>query len=124
MIEAICAKPMRWLASIHALLKHVGEGTAPNAYKLIALSLCGPVFKAHDLLFKLSYASGTRRLRLLSRKQGLSGLQDMPLEIDLDLIDRHLKVGSAQALNDVLERFQAAKARADFRNSNHTESPS
>ena len=85
---------MRWLAILHTRLRHVGEGDARDAYKLIAFALCRPVFQAHNLLFKIAYASGQRRLRLLCCKQRRLGIKNEALEVDLDFIDRRLRGGS------------------------------
>lgn len=56
-IEALCAKPMRWLAVFHSRLVHVSEGRTINLAKLVALAFSFPVFEAHNFLFKLRYAS-------------------------------------------------------------------
>lgn len=114
MIEAICAKPMRWLGVLHARLRHIDEGSAISVHKMIAVALCCPVFQAHNLLFKVRYAAGVRRLRLLRSKQSLLGFQNETLQIDLDAIDRRLRLGSVQALHDVLRRLEAGKPGTDF----------
>lgn len=121
--EASLAKPMRRLAVLHTHLYSIREGRSPKTLKLVALFLSFPVFELHNLLFKLRYAASVRRMRFLGRKQRLMGIEDKTLQIDLDLIDRRLKVGSIQALNDVLHRLQAAKSRRDFRHPDHFANP-
>lgn len=113
-IETCLAKPHRWLAVLHARLLHVSEGAGVDCLKLIALLLSFPVFKACDLLFKLRYALGARKLRLISRKQRLLGVQNVLLERDFGVIDCRLRFGTIEALSDIISRFEAAKARTNF----------
>ena len=98
MIEAICAKPMRWLAAAHSRLRHVSECAVPDIYKLVALLLCGPIFQTHNFLFKICYAAGVRRLLLLSADQGFLSIEHQALQADLNLIDLHLRKGGLQSL--------------------------
>ncbi|HEY5072062.1 MAG TPA: hypothetical protein VII63_08525 [Caulobacteraceae bacterium] len=113
-VETIRAKPMRWLAVCHAFLLHVGESSKINGVKLVILLLAFPVFELHNLLFKISYSVGRRRLRRLSRRKNVMELKDLLLERDLDVIDTYLRVGSIQGLRKICERLEAAKARAEF----------
>ena len=94
LLIAMGTKAMRWLSVCHLWLKAVGDRTGSETLHLIALLFSFPIFEAHNLLFKITYALGSRRLRLASEKKRLLGLDDMFLERDFDIIDARLSVGS------------------------------
>ena len=120
---ALGADTMRVLARLHAALKGVGESALPNIAKLVALLFSFPVFELHNLLFKMTYALGSRRLRLIGRRQRQLGVQNVLSEFDLDLIDAGLRGGGIEALENTKARLEAAKARTDFRYPNHLSPP-
>jgi len=68
-IVAGCTKPMRRLAVLHFRLQGIRVGAGSNALKAIAGALCGPVFKARDLLFEIAFALNERRMVVLCHKQ-------------------------------------------------------
>lgn len=116
LLETVCTKPMCWLAVLHSRLWHVSKSAPINSCKVIALALCRPVFEAHNFLFKLRYASARRRLSLLRREQPLQTLEDMPLELDLDLIEIRGGLDAMHGLKDILRRLQAAQSASNFSN--------
>ena len=73
---------MRWLAVCHARLRHVGEGTTIYGLEFVALLLAFPVFKLHNLLFKISYTIQQRKLRNIGSECARLGGQDYSLQFD------------------------------------------
>jgi len=61
-IHALCTKQMRRLAVLHAWLQRKSENTLSDWLKLITLYLTVPVFRLHDLLFKVAYLAQQRRI--------------------------------------------------------------
>ena len=116
---AVGAKPMRWLATAHAILQGIGNRPLPGVLQFIALSLSFPVFELHNFLFQCSYALGRRRLRLLSREQSLLRVQQVALEGEFDIVDLRGGLHTVEGLKHVLGSLQAAKARTDFCNHFH-----
>ena len=112
---AICAKVMRWLTSIHSGLYSISERPGIIALKFIPLLVCIPVFKASDLVFKLRYFAGQRRLRILCSKQARLGISHRPLEIELDLLSCNVCLNTVEGLKDITRRFEAAQSRCDLR---------
>ena len=101
------AKPMLWLALVHTWLKCVSERPLPRVLQFIALHLTFPVFEAHNLMFKASYALGSIRLRRVCRRQRLLGFENVLSERELDFIDRRALGDSIEALHNVKCRLEA-----------------
>ena len=99
MIEAVCTKPMRWLAILHAKLKHIGDTTAIDVYGFVALSFCRPVFAIHNLLFQLVYAAQIRRVTGLI--ESALCFKKTPLNLDHRLIDSGFGFERLEPLRDV-----------------------
>ncbi len=110
---------MRGFAVCFAFLQNIGKSSRWKLVQFIAFFLCLPIFKAHNFLFKIIYALGSRRLRLLSEKQRLLGVDNMALQGQLNLIDSGCGLDTVQGLNNVLRRLEAAKASSNFSYSNH-----
>ena len=111
----VCTQAMGRLAVCHLWLKRESEGAGIVPLKFVALFLTFPCFEAHNLLFKIAYALGGRRLcRLRSHEGGLS-VEHEALKFDLHLIDLNLRVCSVQSLNNAHRRLQACVARANLR---------
>src|SRR3977135_2634633 len=53
--KAVWAKPMRWFGSACLRLQDASHGSGPNGFKLIALLLSVPCFKASHFCFKRVY---------------------------------------------------------------------
>ena len=114
------AKPMLRLALIHTWLKCVSERPLPRVLQFIALLVSFPVFKTHNFLFKASYALSSIRLRRVCRRQRLLGFENVPSELDLNLIDRRLLGGSIETLQQVKRDFEALIGHHDFSAANHS----
>jgi hypothetical protein len=72
MLIALGTNVMRWLAIAHAFLQRVDGSYLKHRNHGVSISLSRPVFKLHDLLFKLIFFAGQRRILLLyGRDQGI-----------------------------------------------------
>ena len=123
MVEAICAQPMRWLAILHSKLRHVGDSSSVYVYQLVAFALCRPVFQAHNLLFKIAYALGSRRLRHHCRVQRRLGFENPLSEVHLDILDRKALGNRLDALYEVESALKAAYRSTNFSTCQQSESP-
>ena len=111
---ACCAKPMRSFGALSLWFGRIGNRARPKVLQFIFFGLSIPCFHASNLFFKLAYAFGAHRLRLIRLGQARLGIKDELLERDLGLIDLDLRVGTVQALRNVQRRLEACIARADF----------
>jgi hypothetical protein len=64
-LVAVCAKPVRWFAVLHARFHHASQSSWVDSLKLVTLLLSFPCFKISHLFFKFAYALQQRRLLLL-----------------------------------------------------------
>ena len=104
---------MRWLAICHSRLRHVGESPPIYGFEFVALLLTFPVFKLHNLLFKVAYTIRQRELRRLGRQCALLGGEDRSLQFD-DLVLNHGSVTETyEALRDFHGRLQRAGQSGD-----------
>jgi len=67
-IEALCAKPMRWFSIAVSLCDRINQGAAPWGMKFIAILLIVPCFKASNLFLEICYFCMRRREFLLKLK--------------------------------------------------------
>lgn len=105
---------MNWLVSLHRGIFYVGKRAPGNLAKLIVLSLCRPVFHAHDLLFKIVYAIGTRRLSLLRKQQRVLGLNDMAGQGEFEFGNLVRLQNAIDGLHEISRCLKAGKSSCDL----------
>lgn len=68
LIEALCAKPMRWFSTAVSLCNRVNHSSAPRGVQFIAALLIIPCFKASNFFLEICYFCMRRRELLLKLK--------------------------------------------------------
>lgn len=113
-LKAICTKPMTGLGVLHRCLFDIGKRTRGDFAKLIILTLCRPIGHTNDLLFKLAYAIGARRIFLLREKQRLLGVENKAVQSGLDL-DHFARLQRAiDGCYNIYCRLQTGKPSGDL----------
>ncbi len=111
LLKTICAKPMWWLGALHFWLRNVGEGSMVYGLQYIALFLCIPVFKLHNLLFKVTYLLNQRELVSLGRHCAILGGNDFSLEFDNLKLHFGTDFELEQTARDVRRRLETSARR-------------
>lgn len=119
LLEAVCAKPMRWLGRLHTWLHHVGKSSTVDSLQLVALLLAIPVFKVRYLLFQALYLSQERRLRLAGFDKLMTGSQNPVEHFRGGLPDFGVGLQRLHCFRHIISGFEAAYGRTYSRNINH-----
>lgn len=76
-VHASCAKIVVWLTRLTVALQRVSKGSSWELMKLILLYLTFPIFDFSQLVFKLGYTVGERRLLLLTGERNSGGVHKL-----------------------------------------------
>lgn len=113
---AICAYPMRGFGAASLWFQHIGERVPSQVFQFIFLLISIPCFKLNNLFFKFVYALNQRRALRLYGKNGVLGLDDLPIEFHDLPAD---KGGIAQRYHALRNRLDAVERSKGLRDGAH-----
>lgn len=82
LLETSCAKLLSGLQFAHITSLNASKKARSNFFKFVFLSLCRPIFEAHDFLFEFMIARNQRRILYLLRGGDTLGLYQSLLELN------------------------------------------
>lgn len=109
-LEACCAKPMRWFGALCLFFQGISQRLmiSGNRLQLIPLLLSFPCFEASHFFFKLGYAFQSRKLLL-------AGGEDLFLKFYNRRVADGSVVDVLQSLRRIKEGLEDAEASDKFR---------